>query len=641
MPKLTVIVPCYNEERTVAETLRKLDRVRVPGWDVEIIVVDDGSADGTAAAVEALRAGLPSVTFLAHGRNLGKGAAVRTALKAATGDAVLIQDADAEYDPADIPALVREYAARGGAVYGSRNLGKNKGSSPLFYLGGLGVTAVTDALYGLRLTDMPTGYKLVARRDLERMELRSRRFEFCAEVTAKLARLGVPIREVPIRYAPRSRRDGKKIRVRDGIFAVAVLCRYRFWSPSRGDDGPGRAVWVRRPLEAFLIAALFVTGLASLMALTQDFRFGDRQYAWLADSFLHGRMDIDANYLVPATAIDTTVRNGLHYWPLGPLPAVLLVPFVAVFGPEGQSQATLQVMAVLLAWLGAYALARRSGFAAADAGWLVAAFAFGSVFVGVSMFPLPWYLANVIAVLVTLAALVEARGKDRPAVIGAFVGLAAASRITAGAFGAVFFLVREIVASRPVRDRVVRIARFAAPALLALLLLGWYNAARFGSPFDSGYRDSLLNPGGLADDRERYGLFDFAYVGRNLYLYFLAPPRIVDGLPVPDKHGYSVLLMAPAFLWILAANRRTRDVLPTLAATAAAFAVLLPYYSDGASEFGPRYLNDILPFWFALLLSVFAQRGFRRWPKAVIALSAAANLALVGLYAVFNLFNPS
>lgn len=243
MSRLTIIIPCFNEERTIAAVLGRIAAMPDFGWEREIIVIDDGSVDGTAPIVRRICDAHPGWTFLSHERNVGKGAAVRTGLDRATGDAVLVQDADEEYDPADIPALVT--ALRDGvAVYGSRIKRSNPRSSLLYYLGGRALSAVTNLLYGLRLTDMPTGYKLAARRDLERMDLRARRFEFCAEVTAKLSRLGVPIIEVPISYAPRSREEGKKIRVVDGFDAIVTLSRYRFWHPVKGPgvsrhDGSG------------------------------------------------------------------------------------------------------------------------------------------------------------------------------------------------------------------------------------------------------------------------------------------------------------------------------------------------------------------------------------------------------------------
>lgn len=235
MSRLTIIIPCFNEERTIAAVLGRIAAMPDFGWEREIIVVDDGSVDGTAAIVRRACDARQGWLALAHAENLGKGAAVRTGLGRATGDAVLIQDADEEYDPADIPKLVMALRD-GAAVYGSRNKMSNPRSSLLYYLGGRALSAATNLLYGLRLTDMPTGYKLAARRDLERMDLRARRFEFCAEMTAKLSRLGVPIIEVPISYAPRTREEGKKIRVIDGLDAIVTLSRYRFWRPVERPD---------------------------------------------------------------------------------------------------------------------------------------------------------------------------------------------------------------------------------------------------------------------------------------------------------------------------------------------------------------------------------------------------------------------
>lgn len=235
MPRLrtlSVIIPCFNEEKTVAGVIERLRGVRVDDVGIQVIVTDDGSTDATPRILERYR-GTDGVTLFRSESNRGKGNAVAAALPLVLGEAVLIQDADAEYDPSDIAALVAEFRARDGtsAVYGSRNLRKNRFSSRLFHLGGRLVTSAANLLYGLRLTDMPTGYKLIATDDLRRMNLRSRRFEFCAEVTAKLARLGTPIVEVPIRYEPRSFAEGKKIRASDGAWALVTLARWRAWRP--------------------------------------------------------------------------------------------------------------------------------------------------------------------------------------------------------------------------------------------------------------------------------------------------------------------------------------------------------------------------------------------------------------------------
>lgn len=230
---LSILIPVYNEEGTVAVLLDRVLALDI-GAQKEIIVVDDASCDGTSAILKRYR---DQVMLLRHERNRGKGAALRTALARATGDYVVPQDADLEYEPADLARLLQ--AARTGEhriVYGSRRLNpeNRRHSSRAFYLGGNLVTWFANLLYGLKLTDEATCYKLIDRQLITRMDLACERFEFCPEVTAKAARLGVPIVEIPITYRPRSVSAGKKIRARDGLEAIATLLRYRRWRPRSG-----------------------------------------------------------------------------------------------------------------------------------------------------------------------------------------------------------------------------------------------------------------------------------------------------------------------------------------------------------------------------------------------------------------------
>src|SRR5574341_1084742 len=203
--KLSVIMPVYNEAGTVAEIVRRVLAVPVAK---ELIIVDDGSTDGTR---EILRRLSPDVaTVLYHERNQGKGAAIRTGLEHATGRLVLIQDADLEYDPGDYPALVQPILeGKAQVVYGSRVLDPGNTYAHLrFYLGGRLLSLLANLLYGCRITDEPTCYKLIPRDLLKSLNLQCRGFEFCPEVTAKIARRDIPIYEVPIRYAPRTMEQG-------------------------------------------------------------------------------------------------------------------------------------------------------------------------------------------------------------------------------------------------------------------------------------------------------------------------------------------------------------------------------------------------------------------------------------------------
>jgi glycosyltransferase involved in cell wall biosynthesis len=230
--KLSVIVPVLNEERTLRQILDRLLAVPVVH---EAIVVDDGSTDRTAAIVEeyVARANGPQVVLLKHEKNRGKGAAIRSGLVAVTGEVVTIQDGDLEYDPADFVPMLEHFEKGARVVYGSRLLGRNTFSYKRFYYGGRLLSVLSNLLYGLRITDEPTCYKMFETGLMRRMDLECDGFEFCPEATAKAARLGAEIIEIPISYSPRSLAEGKKIRWWDGVIAIWTLLRYRFWGPRR------------------------------------------------------------------------------------------------------------------------------------------------------------------------------------------------------------------------------------------------------------------------------------------------------------------------------------------------------------------------------------------------------------------------
>lgn len=233
---LTVIVPVYNDVSTIHECLK---RVVAATYDKQVIVVDDGSTDGTA---EVLREGEdhPHVELLRHGKNRGKGAAIRTGLEHARGRYTVIQDADLEYDPNDYLRLLEPLLqAEAQIVYGSRALNTELDGKRTWCPFRVGVKLLNLAfrlLYGLRLIDEATCYKAFPTAVLRKMELVCERFEFCPEVTAKACRMGLPITEVPIPYQPRSVADGKKIRWTDGMEAFAALWRWRNWCRSHDED---------------------------------------------------------------------------------------------------------------------------------------------------------------------------------------------------------------------------------------------------------------------------------------------------------------------------------------------------------------------------------------------------------------------
>jgi len=222
---LSVLIPAYNEIHNIQNILNKIGEVTIPK---EIIVVDDGSTDGTRELLNTLKSDTIKVVF--HEENQGKGGAIRTAIEHSKGDIIIIQDADLEYDPQDYYKLIPVIeSGKEKVVYGSRFLNKqNKHSYFSFFLGGQVVTWITNILYFQNLTDEPTCYKVFDAKLLKSIKLNCTGFEFCPEVTAKIAKLGYKIPEVPISYYPRSISEGKKINWKDGVEAIWVLFKYRF-----------------------------------------------------------------------------------------------------------------------------------------------------------------------------------------------------------------------------------------------------------------------------------------------------------------------------------------------------------------------------------------------------------------------------
>lgn len=231
--KLSIIIPVFNEERTIKQILNKVVQVKLPdSIKKEIIVVSDGSTDSTDRILSAIK----NIKFLRHEKNIGKGSAVRTGLKNVTGDLIIIQDADLEYDPADYAKLLKPILERKAmVVYGTRLIsyplklwGKEKTILPTHLIANKFLTFLTNLLYQSNLTDMETCYKVFRKEILQKISLTSNGFEFEPEITARILKLKIPIVDVPIKVVPRTYKEGKKIGFKDGLIAIWTLIKLRF-----------------------------------------------------------------------------------------------------------------------------------------------------------------------------------------------------------------------------------------------------------------------------------------------------------------------------------------------------------------------------------------------------------------------------
>jgi glycosyltransferase involved in cell wall biosynthesis len=225
--KLSVVIPVYNEKSTIEQLVNMVRSVK--DVDLEIIIVDDASTDGSVEVLKNIEKTFPEVKIVYKKVNKGKGDTLKVGFAHTTGDYVIVQDADLEYDPQEYKKLLRALTENSvDVVYGSRFSGSYEKMTTLHYLGNKVLTFVTNILFGVMLTDMETCYKLIPGDFIRKLDIKSKRFEFEPEITAKILKSGLRIKEVPINYKGRSYSEGKKITWRDGFTAVWSLIKFRF-----------------------------------------------------------------------------------------------------------------------------------------------------------------------------------------------------------------------------------------------------------------------------------------------------------------------------------------------------------------------------------------------------------------------------
>ncbi len=364
----------------------------------------------------------------------------------------------------------------------------------------------------------------------------------------------------------------------------------------------------------------------------------NQQFSYLAESFLHGKTYFLS---LPNFGLDTVFFNGKYYWPLGPFPALLLLPFVFVFRLFNLFffQGYLQVFLVAGVFYSFFLVARRLGYSRDDAGFLALAFCFASVFLGVGMFSVSWAFAQVVAVLLLALALLEYLGRRRLWIIGTLMALASLTRFTSG-LNVIFFLLVVFLENNTLRAKLSGVFSLMLPMLIGFAALALYNDARFGNWMEQGYSlQSLTGVGARA--REVHGIMSLAHVPGNLFYFLLAGPLPItfdDGSHVlkfpyvkSNPWGMSIFLTSPYFLYLLRIKYKDLISKLLLISSAVVAVPMFLYYGIGYFQFGYRYSLDFLPLLFFLLIRNYRNDHPQLSPgfKKMILVTAVTNCYFV------------
>ncbi|MGA3266137.1 MAG: hypothetical protein ABSE16_04865 [Verrucomicrobiota bacterium] len=397
--------------------------------------------------------------------------------------------------------------------------------------------------------------------------------------------------------------------------------------------------WVTR------VALLLAAGFFLFVTFREDFTVPNgQQFAFLAQSFLHGNLGFPER---PGAWADTSLYNGMHYWPLGPFPAVFLMPFEWIVAATGGffRQGFIQPFLVLGLLALIYRLARRSAYDREDSAYLAFGFAFASAFLGVALWPWSWQFAQLLCCVLLFAAVAEMIGKRRPWLLGIYFALILATRVTA-ALGVLWCVGEFLFAADSWRKKLASLAGLLVPCLISLAFLLWYNEARFDNPFDQGYQEQLVAPWAAATRAQ--GILSLRHLPCNLYYLMLAGPvpiqqdnaSTVLGFPyfIANPWGMSIFITSPCLLWMIGLAYRDLTSRLLWAVSGIIAVPLLLYYAVGAQQFGYRYSLDFLPFLYYLLLR---NRQMQRGPltpgfKFLLIASAFFNLYLFAGHFIWN-----
>lgn len=345
-----------------------------------------------------------------------------------------------------------------------------------------------------------------------------------------------------------------------------------------------------------------------------------QQFTEQAQSFIERRLDISITH-------DTVLKDGKRYWPQGPLPSVILVPFQLIFG-TAFNQAHMQLILVVISAFMLYKLARLKNYQNESALYFTFAFLFGSVIVGIITDPRGWFYSQVVAITSLLALLLELETKKRPLVLGFLQSTLIATRPTA----AFIFLILFLSFYKKYKDLLV----LFIPVVITILALGWFNYVRFGNPFDNGYATN--NIGEVSELVRQIGLFSIEHIPSNIYYYFLASvePVTDNGIHLVfpfftyNSWGLSFLLVSPFFLFaIRSINSKSMHLKSLWIIVGLTLMTHLTYFTPGFSQFGPRYTADFMPVLYLITLYSLKPPNLTFLEKTVITLSIISNTFLL------------
>ncbi len=637
--KIIVVLPSYNASKTLRKTYKKIPK----GSYDEIILVDDGSTDGTIKIAEKL-----GIKYFVHQENKGYGANQKTCYMEALkrgADIVVMLHPDYQYDPAILPSLTVpiEYGYAD-VVLASRILGNPhyggalEGGMPFYkFVANKCLTFFQNKMLNMHFSEYHTGYRAYNRKMLKKVNFNkfSDDYLFDNQMLIECINKKAKFMEVPVKTAYFKEASSINLArsLRYGLGVIALTISQKFGLKRNAFHGK-----INR--EALLLCGLVFLGFAfiSVNILFLDNVYINKllmqanimQFSSLANSFLHGKLYFLQNAQLYK---DTAFFNGHYYWPLGPFPAFIVMLFVVVVGnqfTEGNLCPIVVGVIFILTFLLGLNITRNkmSSF------WASTGYVFSTAFIGVALSPYSWQFAQLVQNLLIFLAILGVFRKWHPAVIGCFVACAIATRLDM-VLASIFFLSIILWDNTLIIKKIKNAIYFLIPVVFSLLSLGVYNFLRFGRFFEQGYSFQKLGIPELYANRSA-GLWSLVHFPANLFYLFLRGPDpiLAHGsqlLVFPYLHynpwGMSIFITSPMFLAIFKANPKNKFVIFSAITAFLIFIAVMGYYGIGYFQYGYRYALDFYPFLFVILLFA-VRKSFSFWLKALIFITFFTNFYL-------------